>query len=293
MIITVIIPVYKNINFLKSSLKSLEHQSFKNFEVIIVNDGSREVKKIKTIVKNFKNLLNLRLINRKLNRGVSYALNIGIKEANGDYISWLSSDDYFHPEKLKTQVKLIKNKDICLTGFYCVNNKNKIFKNVKYNRLFFSPSDHILIRDNFNFCTMLIKKKILIKAGLFDESLRHVQDYDMMFKLFKKYKPVILNKCLFYSRHHHGQSSVQHRKKAFYEKEKFYSSKFNVIKSLYKKSNILKKVIIIFFLRLKNLEKLNLNIKILINNEIFFVKIIMKMIYFLSEIYLISKKKFI
>ena len=140
---------------------------------------------------------------------------------------------------------------------------------------------------------MLIKKKILIKAGLFDESLRHVQDYDMMFKLFKKYKPVILNKCLFYSRHHHGQSSVQQRKKAFYEKEKFYSSKFNVIKSLYKKSNILKKVIIIFFLRLKNLEKLNLNIKILINNEIFFVKIIMKMIYFLSEIYLISKKKFI
>ena len=115
----------------------------------------------------------------------------------------------------------------------------------------------------------------------------------MMFKLFKKHKPIILNKCLFYSRHHHGQSSVLQRKNAFYEKEQFYSSKFNVIKSLYKKSNILKKVIIIFFLRLKNLEKLNSYIKILINKEIFFVKIIMKMIYFLSEIYLISKKKFI
>ena len=293
MIITVIIPVYKNINFLKFSLKSLEHQSFKNFEVIIVNDGSKEVKKINTIVKNFKNLLNVRLINRKLNRGVSYALNIGIKEANGDYISWLSSDDYFHPEKLETQIKLIKNKDICLTGFYCVNNKNKIIKNIKYNRMFFSPIDHILIRDNFNFCTMLLKKKILIKAGLFDESLRHVQDYDMMFKLFRKHKPIILNKYLFYSRHHHGQSSVQQKNKALCEKEKFYLSKLHLIKNLYKRSNMLKKVIIIFFLRLKNIEKLNLNIKKLINNEIFFIKIIMKMIYFLSEIYLVFKKKFI
>ena len=139
----------------------------------------------------------------------------------------------------------------------------------------------------------MLKKKILLQVGLFDESLKHVQDYDMMFKLFRKHKPIILNKCLFYSRHHHGQSSVQHKNKAFYEKEKFYLSKLHLIKNLYKRSNMLKKVIIIFFLRFKNIEKLNLNIKKLINNEIFFIKIIMKMIYFLSEIYLVFKKKFI
>ena len=59
-----------------------------------------------------------------------------------------------------------------------------------------------------------------MQVGLFDESLKHVQDYDMMFKLFQKHKPVVLNKCLFYSRHHSGQSSVKYQNKAFLEKTK-------------------------------------------------------------------------
>ena len=54
MLITVIIPVYKNIPLLKSSLKSLQQQTYKKFEVIVVNDGSNEIKKIKRIIKIYK-----------------------------------------------------------------------------------------------------------------------------------------------------------------------------------------------------------------------------------------------
>ena len=80
----------------------------------------------------------MRLINKKLNSGVSCALNIGIKNSKGKYISWLSSDDYFHSKKLEYQIKSIKNKNICITGFYCVDNKDRIFKSVKYTKSFFS-----------------------------------------------------------------------------------------------------------------------------------------------------------
>ena len=290
MFISVIIPVYKNIPLLKLSLKSLQQQTYKKFEVIVVNDGSNEIKKIKRIIKIYRNSLNVKLINKKLNRGVSCALNIGIKNSRGKYISWLSSDDYFHSKKLEYQIKSIKNKNICITGFYCVDNKDRIFKTVKYTKLFFPLKDHILIRDNINFCTILLKKKLLMQVGLFDESLKHVQDYDMMFKLFQKNKPVILNKCLFYSRHHSGQSSVKYQNKAILEKEELYISKSELIKNLYYRSNILKKLIIIFFTRLRNIKKLNFLMTKLISKEKILIKFIFKMVYFFSEKYLYFKK---
>ena len=78
--ISVIIPLYKNIHYLYDSLESLRCQTYKKFEVIIINDGSPNKKTINEIVKKFRKKFKIKLINLKFNKGVSHALNIGIKK---------------------------------------------------------------------------------------------------------------------------------------------------------------------------------------------------------------------
>ena len=290
MYISVIIPLYKNIHYLYDSLESLKCQTYKKFEVIIINDGSPNIKKINEIIKNFRNKLKIKLINLKFNKGVSHALNIGIKKANGKYISWLSHDDYFHPKKFELQIKAIKKQNICITGFYCVTENKKIFKKIRYNVNNFSARSHIIIRDNLNFCTILLQKKIFSKVGYFNEKLRHVQDYDMMFRIFKIYDPILLNECLLFSRFHDGQNSRKYIEKAYNEKEIFYLSKYKELQKIFNASKLLKKILITFFIKRKNLNRLNSKLLLEISKENIFFKLILKMVYVFCGYYQFFKK---
>ena len=93
-------------------------------------------KTINEIVKKFRKKFKIKLINLKFNKGVSHALNIGIKKQMAN-ISWLSHDDYFHHKKFELQIQAIKNKDICITGFYCVNESKKFLKQLGTMRMIF------------------------------------------------------------------------------------------------------------------------------------------------------------
>lgn len=290
-IITVVIPVYKNSHLLVDALQSLKLQTYKKFEVIVVNDGSQETRQIKKIVDSFKSNLKLTLYNLKKNRGVSYALNKGIKNAKGEYISWLSHDDYFHPDKFKKQIKIINKNKLVFTGFYLVDIKNNIIKKKLYGKFFFKHYFHILLRDNLNLCTALVHKDIYKQSGLFDLKKKHTQDYEMMYKLFKRYKVLILNKPLFFSRVHSNQTSKLLNKEAKIEKINFLNSKFRSIKNVFNKSNIFKKIYIIFFLRLKNIDKVSKKVKKLTENQNIFFTLTLKIIFVLSGICSVIKKK--
>ena len=291
--ISVIVPVYKNIYFLQDALKSLRYQTYQNFEVIVINDGSKNVNKLKNIINFFKNHLNIKLITYKNNMGVSFALNKGIKASNGKYISWLSHDDYFHPTKLELQVKSIsKNKNkIVFTGFYLVNDIKKIIGRKLYRNFRFKEKYHILIRDDLNLSTALIPKFFFLDIGYFDLTKKHTQDYDFMYRIFQKYEMVVINKPLFFSRMHKLQTSKVLKNEAIFEKKIFLISKINEIRKIYKKSNLLLKIYIIFFLRLKNIKKISFEIKKLINNENIFFTLILKIIFLMSELYISTKKK--
>ena len=121
--VSIIIPVFKNIHFLKKSLSSAVNQTYKNTEIIIVNDGNKkddkeEIYKIKNKFK--KKII---VINLKKNQGVSNALNEGIKKSTGNYLSWLSHDDYFHLKKIEMQVDYLEKNcaKICSCDFVEIN----------------------------------------------------------------------------------------------------------------------------------------------------------------------------
>lgn len=107
--ISVIVPVYNSEKYLNEALASLEKQTFKNFEVIIVNDGSTDGSY--NIIKKFTNKYsNVKVVNQK-NMGQGCAKNTGIKHAKGKYITFLDSDDFLSPDFLGTLYKLISKND--------------------------------------------------------------------------------------------------------------------------------------------------------------------------------------
>ena len=106
--VSVIVPVYNSKKHIKDCINSIVNQTYKNLEIIIVNDKSKD-NSIK-IIKKFKDK-RIKIIDLKKNYGVATARNTGIEAATGDYICFIDSDDYWNLKKIEIQLKFIKEKD--------------------------------------------------------------------------------------------------------------------------------------------------------------------------------------
>ena len=105
-----IVPVYNTSKYLKKCLDSLVKQTFKDFEIIIVNDGSTD--NSSNIISKYQDTYrNIKVINQK-NQGLSMARNNGVKEANGEYLIFIDSDDYVEKNLLKEVDKEIKDAEV-------------------------------------------------------------------------------------------------------------------------------------------------------------------------------------
>ena len=107
--ISVIIPLYNKEDYISTSIKSIFKQSYNDYEIIVVNDGSTD--KSVDIVKAF-NDERIRIINQK-NAGVAAARNKGIEEAKGEYIAFLDADDEWKEDYLATQMELAEKYPQC------------------------------------------------------------------------------------------------------------------------------------------------------------------------------------
>ena len=104
-LVSIIIPVYNGGNYLAEAIDSALAQTYKNLEIIVVNDGSCDNGKTEEIALSYGDKIRYF---RKENGGSSSALNYGIKQMNGEWFSWLSHDDLYYPEKIEKQVNYIK-----------------------------------------------------------------------------------------------------------------------------------------------------------------------------------------
>ena len=291
-LVSVIIPVYNNISLLRDSLSSVVYQTYPYIEIIVVNDGSKFHKKIIRICKEFKK--KIKILKLKINAGVGTALNTGIAQSKGKYINWLSHDDLFKPTKIEEQIKSLKGSTnkISATNFSIWDSYVNITKSSSLKEEhFIDLKKKILIRDVYNFCTLLIPKK-LFNNNLFDQNLRYTQDYQMLLKLSKKTRFIFLNKNLLVVRKHFGQGSYKKEKKWILEKNLFYINNINFYMNLLNsKKPIITIYKILFFLHLKkldnfsfhldhNLRKLN-NKKIIIINQLAKITVKIHMIFYL------------
>lgn len=225
-LVSVIIPVYNGSNYIREAIDSALAQSYKNCEVIVINDGSTDNGLTEKIALSYGNKIRYFY---KENGGVSSALNFGIKQMKGIYFSWLSHDDRYYKDKIKKQIELLmpmqNEKVVALCEIDSINQESKRIKG-KSNKRFLQNGKAIEWTDalmnllkygSFYGCGLLIPKVLLEECGLFRENLKFCQDYLMWILLFlNKSTLVYTDEVLVSLRIHEGQltqkgRSIYHR----------------------------------------------------------------------------------
>lgn len=120
--ISVIIPIYNVEKYIRECLESVVNQTYKNLEIIVVNDGTKD--NSMKIVEEYLSDKRIKIINKE-NGGLSSARNRGMEEATGDYISFIDSDDYIAIDMYEKLVKEINNEDIIIFDYTIFNDRTK------------------------------------------------------------------------------------------------------------------------------------------------------------------------
>jgi glycosyltransferase involved in cell wall biosynthesis len=178
--VSVIIPVYNRDGWIGDCIDSVLSQTYENFELIVVDDGSTD--STQDIFKKYReNNENIKVLFQQ-NKGVSSARNLGIKAAEGEYIAFLDSDDIWKSEKLETQISyfnLTPGAYVCQTDEVWIRNGKRVNPGKRHKK----PSGDIFI-DSLSLClvspsAVMMKKDFFEKAGLFDEEMTACEDYDL------------------------------------------------------------------------------------------------------------------
>jgi hypothetical protein len=179
--VSVIIPAYNQSHYLAEAIQSVLGQTYPDFEIIVVDDGSTD--DTPAVAKRF-NDPRVRYIYQE-NRGLSGARNTGIRNSVGEYLTYLDSDDLFSEEKLALLVEeLEKNQSIGFVAGQAIpidENGRRVGK------IFNSPPPEdihlLLIRNPFHVGSVMLRRSWQEKAGEFDEKLRSYEDWDMWLRL--------------------------------------------------------------------------------------------------------------
>jgi glycosyltransferase involved in cell wall biosynthesis len=200
--ISVIIPCFNNGKYLRECLDSVLSQTFQDFEVIVVDDGSADDSP--SIIKSYGS--RVKYI-RQNNKGPSSARNAGIKIAQGNYIAFQDADDVWLARKLELQYRFLQENPPYLWVYSDMSTFND--KQVLQESWFSDRSTHEgkvlekLINNNFiPTITVLIKKQLLLEVGGFDEKLRSCEDKELWLRLSLKYPVGRLNQVLAKRRFH-------------------------------------------------------------------------------------------
>jgi glycosyltransferase involved in cell wall biosynthesis len=216
--------VYNGGNYLREAIESALAQTYGNLEVIIVNDGSNDGGETESIANSYGDRIHYF---SKPNGGVSTALNLGIREMKGDYFSWLSHDDIYLPSKIEEQISCLARQErdvIIYTDNIIINKYSQQISIKKLKSLSSRKLRYSLISSQpFHGCSLLIPKKFLCDAGMFNENLRTTQDYDLWLKLAEHYEFVHLPKVLIGVRSHPERGIWAQRPLWLRECNEFYS----------------------------------------------------------------------
>lgn len=197
--ISVIIPTYNRGNLIGNSIKSVLNQTYKNLEVIVVDDGSTD--NTKNVVDKFEDK-RIKYIKLAENKGGSNARNIGIQNSNGKYISFQDSDDIYYPDKLETQFKNIiykkSNLDFCKIKVIFNESYSHFYPNSRQENSISNGNifNELISKGNFISTQAILIKKYFISKYLFDPLLPRLQDFDLILRMIPKVKISYTKKVL-------------------------------------------------------------------------------------------------
>lgn len=221
-LVSIVIPVYNGSNYMREAIDSALAQTYPNIEIIVVNDGSTD--DTREIALSYGDKIRYF---EKENGGVSTALNLAISEMRGEYFSWLSHDDVYYKEKIQAEIEALGQSGDMNQAVY--SGWDALVMPDKRIETYAPPMSQKyleigLLAPIFGFisgCSLLIPKRYFDLYGLFDESLRGVQDYAKWFQMFRGKRLLYVNRSLIKSRMHecqvtHTYVNMQKEEEALY-----------------------------------------------------------------------------
>lgn len=215
-LISVIMPVYNAGDFLVEAIESIRNQTYKNWELIAVDDGSRD-KSWEILNKYGKKDKRIKIFRFRAHKGLAPALNFAIKKAKGRYLARMDADDISHQARFEKQLQyLTQHKEVILVGSQVamIDTKGKLIGKKSF------PTDHQTIYK------MMIERMPVQHASIlaYTKFFKHylyqnhttAEDVSIFFKLLTKGKFANIKETLYRYRLHHDSNSLKNPKKTFY-----------------------------------------------------------------------------
>ncbi len=217
-LVSVVIPTYNRANIIDKAIDSVLNQTYKNLEVVVVDDGSTD--NTEEVIRSYDDP-RVRYIPLEENQGANVARNTGIKEAKGEFIAFQDSDNVWDERKIEKQVKAYMHSPEDHKVVYTIVHENlmgggKIYLPEKWA----TPRNGDIqntLRKGSCVPTQVIftKKSCLEKVGYFDEDFPRLQDWELAFRLSKHYKFKLVNEVLVEA--YHDESSITEDNEALAE----------------------------------------------------------------------------
>ncbi len=214
--ITVLMSVYNDSRYLRSSMKSILNQTHKDFEFLIIDDGSEE--NIEEIVKSFNDS---RIVYKRINHiGLAGALNFGLKNSTGDWIARIDADDLNTCDRLEAQLKFINSN----SGYDIVSGWSVYFKDP--HKILFelkSPVENsdikkfLNLHNPINHSSVIFNKGAVLDGGGYNENFNSYEDFELWFRLRGKLNFKILPEILVYTRVRNNSMTMTSGKNNVYE----------------------------------------------------------------------------
>lgn len=221
--ISILVPVYNVERYLNQCLNSILQQTFRDFEVICINDGSTDhsLEIIKSFIAKDKRF---KLID-KINTGYGHSMNQGLSQCHGEYISIIESDDYIQPDMLERLYTVAKenNLDVARCNYYIFSKfskklNNDYIRDILANKVL-KPLDHIKIfYQPPSIWVNLYKREFIdkYKIRFLETAGASFQDTSFVFKVYALCKRfMFINEALLYYRIDNDGSSINNKSKAF------------------------------------------------------------------------------
>ncbi len=196
-LVSIILPSYNRAKILKRAIQSVIDQTFSDFELIIVDDCSKD--NTEEVVKNFHDH-RIKLIRHERNKGAVAARNTGIKASKGKYVAFQDSDDEWLPQKLEKQIKVFEqgpsNLGVVYTSFWLIDGNQKRISPPAFIKHTEGDIHRTLLEYNFIGTPMaVVRRESFEKEGLF-ENLPRLQEWDLWLRISKRYRFAHINEPL-------------------------------------------------------------------------------------------------
>lgn len=211
-VISIVLPVYNGERYLEQSIKSCVDQTFKDWELLIIDDCSsdRSVEIAQKYaacderIHYYRNEKNLKLP-RSLNRGFSLT--------KGEYLTWTSDDNYFRPQALEKMLKALemRHADLVFSAYTVIDGNDKFIEQRKES----GNPKHLIWHHNVVGACFMYSRKVYEKVGEYDPNLFLGEDYDYWLRIVPRFRSVYIDEDLYVYRSHEKALTLTHREEQF------------------------------------------------------------------------------